>query len=142
MPLPSVTVVINQVFLQVVQQEYTAKDATIGPDLPVEFESEHISLELPSENKILNGGWRMLPLFHPRVREFQSLYVQYGLPLVIELTVSTDYQGASGQFQAQTANPFLPADSRVDKAEQAITTHPSSGTQGCQGTLQLFPHCT
>ena len=41
----------------------------------------HISLELPSENEILSGGWRMLPLFYPRVRKFQSLYVHYNLKL-------------------------------------------------------------
>ena len=117
------------------------KGATIGPDLLVEFESEHISLELPSKNKILNGGWRMFPLFHPRVREFQFLHV-HTLWSMKTYCFYTDYQGASGQFQAQTENPLLPVDSRMDEGEQAITTHSPSSTQGCQGALQLFPHCT
>ena len=54
---------------QVVQQEYTSKSATIGPDTRVEFESETISLQLPSEEEILKGGWRILPLFAPVVRK-------------------------------------------------------------------------
>ena len=56
------------VFLQVVQQEYTTRGATIGPDLLIEFESDHLSLELPSEGVTLEGGWKLFPLFNPMVR--------------------------------------------------------------------------
>ena len=55
--------------MQVVQQEYAAKGATIGPNLQVEFESDCISLQLPSEEEILSGGWRIVPLIYPRVGE-------------------------------------------------------------------------
>ena len=61
--------------LQVVQQEYTSIGATTGPDLPVEFESDSISLQLPSKREILNGGWRLFPLFYPSVRECQAVSV-------------------------------------------------------------------
>ena len=46
-------------FIQVVQREYTDKGATAGPDLPVEFEAETISLQLPP---ILKDGWKITPL--------------------------------------------------------------------------------
>ena len=62
--------------MQAVQQEYTTKGAKIGPDLPIEFESDSISLKLPSNEGILDSGWRLIPLFHPMVRESarQSLH--------------------------------------------------------------------
>ena len=53
--------------LQVVQQEYTAKGATIGLDHVVEFESETISLQLPSEGITLEDGWKIVPIVHPMV---------------------------------------------------------------------------
>ena len=52
---------------QKIQQKYAARGATIGPDLPVEFESDRISLELPSEND--DDGWNVDPLFPPVVRK-------------------------------------------------------------------------
>lgn len=55
--------------LQLVLEEYAARGATIGPDLPVEFESECISLELPPEEVMLESGWRILPVFPPVVRK-------------------------------------------------------------------------
>ena len=47
--------------------KYTAEGATIGPNLQVEFESNNISLELPSTELILNGGWKIIPLIPPEV---------------------------------------------------------------------------
>ena len=44
--------------------------ATIGPDLPVEFESDSISLELPPDEVMLEGGWRIYPPFPSVVRKF------------------------------------------------------------------------
>ena len=64
-----------RLFLQVVGQEYVAKGATFEAELQVEFESDCISLQLPSEEDIINGGWRIVPLFHPRVRKCHSPYV-------------------------------------------------------------------
>ena len=42
--------------------------ATIGPDLPVKFESNSISLQLPTEGVILEDGWKIIPLFKPEVK--------------------------------------------------------------------------
>ena len=56
-------------YLQIVQQQYTARGATSGPHLPVEFESDSISLEVPSEEVMLENGWKIFPLFHPVVRK-------------------------------------------------------------------------
>ena len=56
------------IYLQAVNQEYTARGCTIGPSLSVEFESDSISLELPSEEVILENGWRIVPMFSPIVR--------------------------------------------------------------------------
>lgn len=53
---------------QNIQQKYAAKGATIGSDLPVEFESDSISLQLPSEGDILCDGWNIVPRFSPVVR--------------------------------------------------------------------------
>ena len=58
------------VTLQAVRHEYTAMRATSGPDLSVEFESDSISLEIPPVEVILEGGWKILPLFTPVVRKF------------------------------------------------------------------------
>ena len=58
------------VTLQVVQQHYTAMGVTIGLDLPVEFESDSISLKLPPEGVMLENGWRITPLTPPVVRKF------------------------------------------------------------------------
>ena len=55
----------NYVILQAVQQEYTAKGATIGLDHVVEFESETISLQLPSEGITLENGWKIVPNIFP-----------------------------------------------------------------------------
>ena len=59
----------HAVFLQVVQREYTAKGATVGPDLQIKFGSDLISLELPSEGVTLESGWKLVPLFNPMVRK-------------------------------------------------------------------------
>ena len=64
------------VILQKVKQEYTAKGATTGPDLRVEFESSSISLQLPSEGVTLEGGWKIVPMFHPVVRTFKR-FIQH-----------------------------------------------------------------
>ena len=61
-------IVMMFVFLQLVRQKYTAEGATIGPNLQVEFQSNNISLELPSEEVILNDGWKIVSLIPPEVR--------------------------------------------------------------------------
>lgn len=55
--------------LQYIREKYTAEGATVGPNLQVEFESKSISLELPSMDVILNGGWKIIPLIPPEVRK-------------------------------------------------------------------------
>ena len=76
----SFLIITVTVILQKVKQEYTAKGATIGPDLRIEFESSSISLQLPSEGVTLEDGWKIVPMFHPVVRSFKRYSV---LELVI-----------------------------------------------------------
>ena len=52
--------------LQFVHQHYTARGATIGPNLSIEFESDTISPKLPAN--MYGIGWRIFPLFTPVVR--------------------------------------------------------------------------
>ena len=54
-------------YSQVVKKDYSDKGATVGPDLPVEFEASKISLELSSKGVTLQEGWKILPLFNPEV---------------------------------------------------------------------------
>ena len=70
-----IIVVTCWALLQVVQREYIARGATTGPDLPVEFESNSISLQLPTEGITLEDGWRIIPLFNPEVRNVNQLLV-------------------------------------------------------------------
>ena len=58
---------------QFVRRKYTDEGAIIGPNLRVEFESENISLELPSRELILNGGWKIIPLIPPEVMTYTFL---------------------------------------------------------------------
>ena len=51
----------HAIFIQVVQRRYTAKNATVGPALPVEFEAETISLQLPPIG-IYKDGWKIILL--------------------------------------------------------------------------------
>ena len=74
------------VILQFVRQKYTAEGATIGPSLQVEFESNCISLELPSEEAVLNDGWKIIPLIPPEVMTFTFLCV---LDFVTKFTASS-----------------------------------------------------
>ena len=37
--------------------------------MPVEFESNSISLELPSDEVTLGEGWKILPCFTPKVKK-------------------------------------------------------------------------
>ena len=67
----SFMIITVTVILQKVKQEYTAKGATIGPDLRVEFESSSIALQLPSEGVTLEDGWKIVPMFHPVVRTYE-----------------------------------------------------------------------
>ena len=64
-------ILVNTVFyyLQIVQQQYSASGATSGPHLSVEFETDTISLEVPSEGVTLENGWRIFPLLSPVVRK-------------------------------------------------------------------------
>ena len=59
---------------QNIQQKYAAKGATIGSDLPVEFESDSISLQLPSEEDIRGNGWKIVTPFSPAVRKLQFAF--------------------------------------------------------------------
>ena len=80
-PFPSrllCLIITVTVILQKVKQEYTAKGATIGPDLRVEFESSSISLQLPSEGVTLEDGWKIVPMFHPVVRTFKRFVFSVG----------------------------------------------------------------
>jgi len=70
----SFLIITVTVILQKVRQEYTAKGATIGPDLKIEFQSSSISLQLPSEGVTLQDGWKIIPFFHPGVRMYTGQY--------------------------------------------------------------------
>ena len=59
---------------QNIQQKYAAKGATIGSDLPVEIESDSISLQLPSEEDICDDGWKIVTPFSPVVRKLQFAF--------------------------------------------------------------------
>ena len=59
---------------QNIQQKYAAKGATIGSDLPVEFESDSISLQLPSEEDTRDDGWKIVTLFSPAVRKLKFAF--------------------------------------------------------------------
>ena len=56
------------IYLQPVREKYTAIGATIGPSMSVEFESDSISLQLPPEGVTLEGGWKIIPMSPPVVR--------------------------------------------------------------------------
>ena len=73
------TLLIMIVFYQFVRRKYIAEGATIGPNLQVVFESNSISLELPSRELILNGGWKIVPLVPPEVRTFVCISGQIRL---------------------------------------------------------------
>lgn len=40
----------------------------VGPYQQIEFEMESISLDVPSKEEFLGGGWKIVPLIHPAVR--------------------------------------------------------------------------
>ena len=62
--------------------------ATIGQDLPVEFETNSISLQLPSNRVILEDGWIITPLFNPEVRDVLAVpfLVMLNMFLVLQIT--------------------------------------------------------
>lgn len=109
---------VGLLLLQVIQQEYTSNGATIGPDLPVEFEYDSISLQLPSEEDILDGGWKIFPLIHPMVGEpkvvsafllFKSLYLNLQ---ITKKEVDSFNQGRripSCQLTAEWTKPSKPS---------------------------------
>lgn len=97
-------------FLQVVQQKYTAMGATIGQDLPVEFATNSISLQLPSNKVILEDGWIITPLFNPEVRDVLAVYQSN----VDYIPCFTDHQGSSRQFQDWTDFTLMSANSSMD----------------------------
>ena len=79
--------------LQAVQREYIARGATIGPDLPVKFESNSISLQLPSGGVVLEDGWKIIPLFKPEVEKCDLFIFSLNL---IGTILLTDHQGGCG----------------------------------------------
>ena len=84
-----IVLIIITTILQAVTQYYTAKGATIGAHLPVEFEYDSISLTLPHAGLTLQNDWKLFPLFNPQVR---SIYVQCWSELVIMTACSyTDH---------------------------------------------------
>ena len=64
-------------------------DATVGPHLPIEFEEDCISLQLPSKEESLESGWKIVPLFHPQVgvSNFSMRIMKFD----IQSTVLTDH---------------------------------------------------
>ena len=56
-----------------VNQEYTARGATVGPHLSVVFEGSSISLQLPPNDETLGDGWKLLSLFPPVVGKYKLL---------------------------------------------------------------------
>ena len=55
--------------LQVVKENYRKKKAVAGPDLPVEFESSKIELDIPMGSITVEGGWKLTPCITPVVRK-------------------------------------------------------------------------
>ena len=58
--------------LQYVKNKYGDSGATTDEcdeGMPVEFESNSISLELPSDEVTLGEGWKILPCFTPKVKK-------------------------------------------------------------------------
>ena len=52
--------------------------------MPVKFESDSISLQLPSEEDNLDDGWNIVPLFSPVVRTYYNLCI-FGQNLIAML---------------------------------------------------------
>ena len=73
-----------------VKQVYTARDATLGPHLPVVFEGSSITLQLPPNDETL-GGWKLLSLFPPVVGKLLLYTVDQNL--VLTLLYSDHYRG-------------------------------------------------
>ena len=53
---------------QEIQQKYAGRGAIIGPDLPLEFESDSIKLQMTTDENTHNDGWNIVPLFATVVR--------------------------------------------------------------------------
>ena len=53
-------------FIQVLTKEYKEMNAEPGPDLPVYFEEDMITLKIPKET--VQNGWSICPLSYPGVR--------------------------------------------------------------------------
>ena len=52
--------------MQVIDEHYRQKKAEIGPDKPVEFDSESIHLNIPKEGITTEDKmWKIIPLVHP-----------------------------------------------------------------------------
>ena len=57
------------VFLQHVNETYSALSAEPGPHFEIEFEEENISLDIPDDGLWYPPGWNILPLTAPVVGE-------------------------------------------------------------------------
>ena len=55
--------------LQVVKEDYRKNEAVAGPDLPVEFESSKIELDIPMVGITVEGVWKLTPSIPPVVRK-------------------------------------------------------------------------
>ena len=51
------------------KEEYKEKKAVVGPDLPVEFESSKIELDIPMGSITVECGWKLIPCITPVVRK-------------------------------------------------------------------------
>ena len=110
------------VFLQMVQHTYTASGAaTCGHDegMLVEFESSSISLNLPTEGIILQNGWKILPQFHPAVKNVINNYIK----LVIEFAQCLFLQITKAEVDSFKPGKRIPS-CRL-KAEWTMQSNPS-----------------
>ena len=54
--------------LQEIDKLYKSRGAEEGPEQPLDFESEEVSLDIPYPTGVkLEGGWKLTPLTHPVV---------------------------------------------------------------------------
>ena len=48
-------------------REYEEKDAEFDSEMLVQFESDRIDIDIPSEGIVVEGGWKIIPLYPPVV---------------------------------------------------------------------------
>ena len=55
------------IYLQHVNKTYKDLSARLGPHVAVQFEEDHISLDIPDHVTVVEGGWKIVPLTPPLV---------------------------------------------------------------------------